>query len=140
MSGVSGPTARPASGGRQDESPPRNAMKDSLPYFIGTPVRVRKLCTCENPLVGPGSWADWKPGEQNNLSLPTDYELRGFLLQPVEIGKMIVVYRTHRNGLRVDGLFRSTFVCDIEKESVAVTYNSRYQVIPDASLARVLME
>ncbi len=105
-------------------------MKDSLPYLTGASVVVKKLSACENPLVKPALWANWKPGRPNSSSLPVAYELRGRLVRPVEIGEPIVVLRTHRNGVRADGIFTSTAVCSVEEGSLAITCNSVYQILP----------
>jgi hypothetical protein len=59
------------------------------PIAAGTMVRVIKLRTCDAPVLEPGNWNDWNIGGCNPLSLPVDYEVRGLLLDPVQIGGRI---------------------------------------------------
>jgi len=109
----------------------RHISKHSLPYAVGTSVIVRKLAAAKNPVTEPGSWDDWIPGEENQSSLPVDYELRGILLKRVETNTSIFVFRTHRNGVKADGIFTSTIVCSIKAGSIAITFNSIYQILGD---------
>ena len=106
-------------------------MIQTLPYPIGTSVRVSKIATANNPVSEPCAWEDWVAGSADNVgSLPIDYELRGFLLQPVTVGCPMVILRTERNGVEVLGMFESTPVCAIA-DGVVETFNSRYLVDPE---------
>ena len=102
-------------------------------FPLGTPVRLVKLSACENALIPPSPWEDWKIGEMNTRSLPVDYELQGILVEPMEAGKPIRVLRTHRNGVRVDGFFQSSPVREF-KNGAAITLNSIYFIDRDESL------
>jgi hypothetical protein len=106
---------------------------DPTLWPIGTLVRVVKLSACNDPLSPSSSWEDWKIGELNDGSLPVDYELQGSLIEPMEAGKSILVLRTHRNGVRADGLFQSTPVREF-KNGAAITLNSIYLISREASL------
>jgi len=104
-------------------------MKESLPYPSGTTVVIRKLSACSSPVAEPTSWDDWVPGGPDNLgSLPVDYELRGILLAPINVGGQIHVYRTWRNGVEADGFFASTTIVSVLSESMVETFNSIYRV------------
>jgi len=104
-------------------------MKEALPYPPGVIVQITKLSACTSPVAEPSSWEDWIPGSRNNLaSLPVNYELRGILMEEVLVGGFLVVFRTHRNGTEVDGLFESTTIVGISRESLVETFNSVYQV------------
>ncbi len=112
-------------------------MKTNLPYPPGLLVKVTKLSRCENPLVEPASWDDWRPGSpDNNGSLPVDYELRGVLLEEVRVGGQIIVFRTQRNGVEAEGLFESTNIRRIEDNARVVTLNSVYSIQPLGKRAR----
>jgi hypothetical protein len=52
-------------------------MIDVLPYAVGLGVVIKKLSASESSVVEPGSWDDWIPGQENSLSLPLDYKMRG---------------------------------------------------------------
>lgn len=101
----------------------------SLPYPSGTQILIVKLSASSNPVAEPGSWEGWIPGSRNNLaSLPVNYELRGILLEEVVVGGSLFVFRSHRNGVEVYGLFKSTTIVGISRESLVETFNSVYQV------------
>jgi len=102
-------------------------MKIAIP--AGTNVLIRKLSACKNPVTEPSSWTDWVPGGSNNCaSLPVDYELRGILLEPVNVGGKIHAFRTWRNGVEADGFFASTTIVRILSGSKVETFNSIYLV------------
>jgi len=63
--------------------------------------------------------------ELNHGSPPIDYELRGFLIEPLCLGRSIFVARTHRNGVESRGIFISTPV-RLFKKGAAITLNSVY--------------
>lgn len=68
-------------------------------------------------------------------SLPIDYTVEGELKADVKVGDSIVLYRTHRNGVRQDGMFVTSTVRSIVKEvdSSEVncsTINSVYSILP----------
>ena len=96
----------------------------------GTSIRLVKLSACDDALSPSSSWEDWKIGEPNEGSLPVDYELQGSLIEPMEVGKPILVHRTCRNGVRADGLFQSSPVREF-KNGAAITLNSIYLISRD---------
>jgi len=109
---------------------PPYLMNDILPYPVGTFVTVKKIGKPKTPVTEPGDWATWVPGGENNASLPVFYEMKGFLIGPVMVGRQIWLYRTHRNGVEADGIFESTLVCSISNGCWVETFNSIYLVIP----------
>ena len=98
---------------------------DPTQWPVGTAVRVVKLAVADDPQYQTCSWKDWKAGEFNDGSPPVDYELRGWLIEAMEIGRSIVVARTHRNNVPSLGTFISTPVREF-KNGAAVTMNSIY--------------
>jgi hypothetical protein len=107
-------------------------MDDDNPTLwpAGTAVRIVKLAVCDDAQQQTCSWDEWKAGELNDGSPPVDYELRGQLIEPLEIGKPIIVARTHRNGVQVLGTFVSSPVREC-KSGAAITMNSIYFISRD---------
>ena len=100
--------------------------EDHTKWPKGSPIRVIKLSACEAPLFPPCSWDDWRIYEENTtVSFPVDYEVEGALMDEMEVGKPIVVLRTHRNGVRADGFFYTSPVREF-KNGAAITMNSIY--------------
>ena len=64
----------------------------------GDYIKLTKLSPTQNPLVSTSEMKDYKPGQDNgdNVSLPTDYWIEGFLLTDIVIGKGIIVDRRIR--------------------------------------------
>ena len=93
----------------------------------GTSVRLVKLSACDDAHSPSSSWEDWKVGKLNEGSLPVYYELEGSLIEPMEVGKPILVHRTCRNGVKADGLFQSSPVREF-KNGAAITLNSIYLI------------
>jgi hypothetical protein len=108
----------------------QTSVQNALPYPVGAFVTVTKIARCKTPVVEPGSWEDWIVGSENNASLPVDYEMKGFLMEPVLVGGQIRLYRTHRNGIEVEGHFVSTLIVSITGSSIVETFNSIYLVVP----------
>lgn len=96
----------------------------------GTAVRIVKLAAVEDAQYQTCSWQNWKAGELNDGSPPVDYELRGHLIEPLEIGKPIIVARTHRNHVQAQGVFASSPVREF-KNGAAITMNSIYFISRD---------
>ena len=98
---------------------------DPTQWPDGTAVRVVKLAAADDAQYPTCAWKDWNAGEPNDGSPPVDYELRGLLIEALEIGKPILVARTHRNNVPSLGTFISTPVREF-KNGVALTMNSIY--------------
>ena len=103
-------------------------------------VRVTKLGPVDSPDIQTAKPEEYVHGEANPKSPPTGYWLEGELMSPITVGKPICVWRTIRNGVRVDGLFTSsrvvhiTAVYDATRPTLAptqefvYTHNSIYRV------------
>jgi len=66
----------------------------------------------------------------DGVSLPVDYTIRG-IITCLEIGRPMVVARTHRNDVEVDGITQTSIVKDIrhtKKKLVVETQNSEYHI------------
>ena len=98
---------------------------DPTQWPVGTAVRIVKLAVADDPQYQTCSWKNWKVGDLNDGSPPINYELRGLLIEALEIGKPILVARTHRNNVQSLGSFISTPVREF-KNGAAITMNSIY--------------
>lgn len=74
-----------------------------------------------------GTWGQFFEGK----SPPIDYWVIGKLIEPIEIGKGVMVDRTNRNGVEVRGVMMTSVVKKIDKEEGATyitTANSLYKL------------
>ena len=94
---------------------------------VGTRIHVVKLAVAEDAQYQTCSWNEWKAGELNDGSPPVDYEVRGVLMERLELGRPILVARTHRNHVESLGVFISTPVREF-KNGTAITMNSIYLI------------
>lgn len=62
----------------------------------------------------------------DNLSIPIEYNLEGYLIGEIEVGKNLIVDRTKRNGLEVRGMFTTSMVTEVG-DSFFKTANSVYR-------------
>lgn len=62
----------------------------------------------------------------DNLSIPIEYNLEGYLIGEIEVGKNVIVDRTKRNGLEVRGMFTTSMVTEVG-DSFFKTANSVYR-------------
>ena len=97
-------------------------------------IRLQKASASNNPACPTPDADDFVPGAHNaNVSLPEGYTVEGTLVYPIEVGKSIVIARTHRNGIAAAGLTKTTPVVAINQldgNNVRVeTANSIYTVI-----------
>ena len=49
----------------------------------------------------------------NNTSIPVEYNLEGSLIYDIEVGKNVIVERTKRNGEEVCGMFTTSRVTEV---------------------------
>ena len=61
----------------------------------------------------------------NNTSIPVEYNLEGSLIYDIEVGKNVIVERTKRNGEEVCGMFTTSRVTEVGA-SYFKTQNSVY--------------
>lgn len=101
----------------------------------GQKVRMRKVGEAKDAAFPTPMQSEYVPGADNGpVSLPLDYEIVGDLCTDIEVGKRIVVLRTHRNGVVVPGSLVSSAVTDIQPSAkkdgkmLVTTKNSMYIV------------
>lgn len=91
-------------------------------------VQLTKLRAAPDAEVQPGDWETYICGSYlNATSLPVDYVLTGFLLEPIQLGKSVRVLRISRNGIPALGVFESTNVVLITEDGF-ITRNSVYRL------------
>lgn len=91
-------------------------------------IKLTKISECNNPVVKASSKKSFKPGEDNgDVSLPVDYNLTGWTMRPIIIGKTMAVLRDTRNGVECEGIFTSSIVKEI-KDNLITTQNSIYKI------------
>ena len=61
----------------------------------------------------------------DNYSIPIEYNLEGYLLDEIEVGKNVFIDRTKRNGVDVRGVFTTSRVTEVG-ENYFKTQNSLY--------------
>jgi hypothetical protein len=95
-------------------------------------VRVIKRAASNNALFPAANWDEWVPGKSSleNVSLPVDFQLAGLLLESIQIGQSIDIFRIERNGVYVVGFFQSSPVMGIDEFDRIITNNSVYQIEP----------
>ena len=92
-------------------------------------IRIRKIDVVEGglPAIDSGKYV---PGTDQTLkehkSLPVQYEIEGELLENIEVGKSVQVFRTKRNGIEVGGMFTTSPVTSVNEKEFT-TANSKYQ-------------
>lgn len=67
-----------------------------------------------------------KPNYDNYSSIPIEYNLEGYLLYEIEVGKNVFIDRTKRNGVEVRGVFTTSRVTEVG-DKYFKTQNSVYQ-------------
>ena len=91
-------------------------------------VKLTKINKAENPRHKTPDKKDYKFGEINrDVSVPLDYWLIGELVGDITVGKGIVIAREIRNGVKVEGLYRSSRVKKIDGDTIE-TDNSIYKI------------
>jgi hypothetical protein len=61
----------------------------------------------------------------DNYSIPIEYNLEGYLLYEIEVGKDVFIFRTKRNGVDVRGVFTTSRVTEVG-DNYFKTQNSVY--------------
>lgn len=90
-------------------------------------VYIEKLAVTENSLP-PINKEDRIPGtiQWSDGSLPIAYNIEGSIISGFEVGKRLLVARTKRNGVEMDGLFTTSGIKEIG-EDYFKTENSIYK-------------
>jgi hypothetical protein len=64
--------------------------------------------------IAPGDMNTYAMGEINHgVSLPIDYVLEGYEINPPVVGEQYRVFRTIRNGVNMPGVFESTTCTEV---------------------------
>ena len=66
-----------------------------------------------------------EPPTDNYNSIPIEYNLEGYLMYEIEVGKSVFVDRTKRNGVEVRGVFTTSRVTEVG-DNYFKTQNSVY--------------
>ena len=83
--------------------------------FKGKTVLIHKIAAVDSPRLPTPDASDYIPGEYNGaVSVPVDYEVMGSLASDIAIGSGVVMYRTHRNGVRAFGIWQTSSVQQIQ--------------------------
>ena len=92
-------------------------------------VRLKKLSVCSDPVLPSGDWETYVVGkdvENIGVSLPVEYTIEGYLVR-LEVGYPLIIKRTRRNGIDVEGDFSSSVIMGIEGNKIE-TMNSIYLI------------
>ena len=91
-------------------------------------IQIRKIAAVVGGLA-PMEKDKYVPGTANNISenksLPVEYSIEGELLSPIEVGKIVFVFRTKRNGVAATGYFQTSKITEVT-ENTFKTQNSVY--------------
>ena len=92
-------------------------------------VRLKKLSVCSDPFLPSGDWETYVVGkdiENTGVSVPVEYTIEGYLVR-LEVGYPLIIKRTRRNGIDVEGDFSSSVIMGIEGNKIE-TMNSIYLI------------
>lgn len=91
-------------------------------------VGLKKLNSVNDPKFPTALENEYVAGQLNDgVSPPIDYEIEGFLLSPISLNEFIIIQREKRNGVAVQGLFKSSRIAKI-KNDIIHTQNSIYRI------------
>lgn len=92
-------------------------------------VRLTKIAVPDGARHRAAAWADYVPGQAptENVSLPVGYTVEGTPLLPIAVGWPVILHRTSRNAVVVEGLFTSSPVREFGG-GILRTENSRYRI------------
>lgn len=81
-------------------------------------VKLVKIAATKDAKIISASWEEYVPGEVNtSRSLPVEYTLTGQLITEPVVGLSLLVNRDSRNNVPVQGIFQSSKIKKITKES-----------------------
>lgn len=104
---------------------------EKLPQ-VGDFIVMEKIAAASAPFAPTPKFDEYKMGEINqNMSLPIEYQLKGFLLDDIEIGAALHVDRRERNGVVIQGETITSPLVKIQKDNngfLLETINSVYRV------------
>jgi len=89
-------------------------------------IKLSKVSAVKQPVVPTPDSKDYIFGTINdNVSLPLDYWVEGYLMNEVVLGQAVLVNRTNRNGVECSGVLQTSEVTKITKKGFN-TQNSVY--------------
>lgn len=91
-------------------------------------VRLTKIKASENPEYATPHWNSYKHGVINKAtSIPVDYWVEGYLVEPIKVGEYAVIERVIRNGERVSGFMTTSRILEVNGD-IFETLNSIYKI------------
>ena len=91
-------------------------------------IRLTKIKPAENASYPTPDWDNYEHGDLNrNSSLPVDYWVEGYLINPPKIGESVKIEREIRNGEKVYGFMVTSPVTKIDGDFFE-TLNSIYKI------------
>jgi hypothetical protein len=91
-------------------------------------IRLTKIKASENPEYATPHWNSYKQGVVNKgTSIPIDYWVEGFLINPLKVGESAMIQRTVRNGVEVSGFMTTSEIIEINGD-IFETLNSIYKI------------
>ena len=91
-------------------------------------TKITKISETENPLVKSATKEEYKYGTyNNNVSIPIDYWVVGYLFDEIKVGKPVRLFRKIRNGEKVEGIFTTSKIQTWDG-NIFTTMNSKYKV------------
>jgi hypothetical protein len=91
-------------------------------------IQIKKIAAVGGGLA-PMEKDKYVPGTANNISenksLPIEYSIEGNLLHPLEVGNVVFVARTKRNGIAANGYFQTSKITEVT-DNTFKTQNSIY--------------
>ena len=96
-------------------------------------VRLSKIASTPNGLPA-ASLDEYSPGSGGvpGKSMPIEYTVEGYIEWPIQVGTFLEMNRRKRNGVEVEGYFRTSIVRGVGPAHIE-TDNSVYrlEVLPD---------
>ena len=90
-------------------------------------ILIQKIGAMPDALFPTPKSEDYIPGQDNgDVSLPIEYTIEGDLIENIEVGYPVSVWRSKRNGVEAPGYFKSSKVT-MKTENTFNTLNSQYK-------------
>lgn len=80
-------------------------------------IKLVKIAPCDSPAFPTPTFEEYKSGQINqDVSIPVDYTVTGYLLSLLEEGSCLVINRETRNGEECPGIMATSRVTNFEKQ------------------------
>lgn len=91
-------------------------------------IRLTKLQPVADPEVPTPTFEEYEVGQINdNVSIPVDYWIEGWLITEPVLGGYLLVDRKIRNGVVIGGIFQTSMITQITEDGFK-TLNSIYKL------------